>query len=79
MAYRYKKVGKNYKCPTNNNQRRVLYHRWLMEKHLGRCLEANESVHFIDGDNTNFAIDNLDLWVNGRSTHYEALVSKCKQ
>lgn len=42
----------------------VLEHRLVMEQHLGRYLEAEEVVHHIDGDPSNNAIENLQLFTN---------------
>lgn len=39
----------------------VLYHRWLMEQHLGRPLAPGEEVHHKDSDRANNQIDNLLL------------------
>ena len=38
--------------------RRVLEHRFVVERHLGRKLTRSEVVHHIDGDRTNNAIEN---------------------
>lgn len=43
------------------NGKRVLKHRYLMEKKLGRKLSDDEIVHHIDGDNTNNNLDNLKV------------------
>lgn len=42
----------------------VLEHRLVMEEHLGRFLEPEEVVHHIDGDPSNNALDNLQLFAN---------------
>ena len=42
----------------------VLYHRIVMENHLGRVLTADEVVHHIDGDKFNNDISNLRLMSN---------------
>jgi hypothetical protein len=39
----------------------VLEHRYVMAKYLGRPLLPSETVHHIDGDRTNNALDNLQL------------------
>lgn len=41
----------------------VFEHRLVMEKHLGRHLDRDESVHHKDGDRTNNALSNLELRV----------------
>ncbi len=50
------------------NGKRVCLHRNVMEKHLGRSLNKKERVHHIDGDKTNYSLDNLYLCKN-RSEH----------
>ena len=37
-------------------------HRFVMEQHLGRKLTADETVHHVDGDRANNALDNLELF-----------------
>lgn len=46
----------------------ILEHRLVMEQHLGRYLEPEETVHHIDGDPTNNAIENLCLY-SSKSEH----------
>lgn len=48
--------------------RRVKKHRLIMEKHLGRRLEAWEDVHHKDEVKTNNEIDNLQIKSHGEHT-----------
>lgn len=47
----------------------VYYHRYLMEKKLGRKLGSDEIVHHKDGNKSNNSLDNLEL--TNRSKHIE--------
>lgn len=42
--------------------RDVLEHRYVMERHLGRSLAPEETVHHINGDRQHNTIDNLELF-----------------
>lgn len=40
----------------------VLKHKLVVEEHLGRKLEENERIRFIDGDRTNLDPENLKVY-----------------
>jgi hypothetical protein len=41
-----------------------LEHRYVMEQKLGRKLIDRENVHHIDGNKTNNAPENLEIWIS---------------
>lgn len=61
-------IGKNgyhYMCIDN---KRILKHRYIMEKYLNRLLKKQEIVHHIDGNPLNNEISNLMIFPN-QSAH----------
>ncbi len=51
--------GNNYMGICYAKNKRMPYHRYLMEQKLGRHLNRNECVHHIDGNPRNNSLDNL--------------------
>ena len=75
--YEYpKKDKKNYKIKKIDGKQ-ILYHRWIMEKHLGRKLTRSEVIHHIDGDPHNNNIENLQLLT--QSDHMKLEISQLKR
>lgn len=60
-------ISNGYACQYIDRKRIVL-HRHVVEKSIGRKLLPLERVHHIDGDKTNYDISNLYL-CSGRSSH----------
>jgi hypothetical protein len=47
--------------PTGKTMDRILYHRYVMEQHLGRKLRSDEIVHHKDENKLNNDISNLEI------------------
>jgi hypothetical protein len=56
---------------------RVPQHRKVMADHLGRALLPTETVHHIDGDKTNNAIENLQLRQGRHGNGVRLVCSSC--
>lgn len=59
-GYMLVKVGKDYPGAMSNGW--ILEHRYVMEQHLGRQLEAHEHIHHKNGDRHDNRLENLELW-----------------
>ena len=68
-------------CPDHPRGRKhtkyVLEHRLVMEKKLGRLLEACEVVHHIDKDKKNNSPDNLEVFSHNSEHLKHELLGKC--
>lgn len=57
--------------PNSGKQGYIAEHRLVMEKHLGRFLNKKETIHHIDGNQSNNILENLKLFATrGKHTKY---------
>jgi len=69
-------VSKGYRIigrKINRKQARILEHRLVMEKHIGRKLTQNEIVHHIDKNKLNNVISNLEVMTREDHAHLHYL------
>ena len=60
------------------NKNRILEHRFIMAKKIGRPLNSSEIVHHIDGNKLNNHPDNLQLLIfDNRNCRYPIICPKC--
>jgi len=59
------------------NGKTMVEHRLIMEKHLGRKLSKEETIHHLDGDSINNSLDNLLLLpTNSDHRNYEKTLNQ---
>ena len=67
----------------NGRKQTISYPKYIIETHIGRCLEENETVHHIDGNQLNNDLSNL-IVIDRRQHCYndvlrnEDVITKCQ-
>ena len=69
-AYGYMYVWVGYEHPMADYKGRVVEHRLILSKVLGRMLTKDELVHHIDGDKLNNSPENLELTTRAAHMHH---------
>ena len=57
----------------NTNSKRFRYHRYIMEKHIGRKLKSFEVVHHMNHDRLDNRIENLEIMSKSDHSRYHNL------